>query len=315
MIYRIRQDTTYRYAASVPFARHLLRLTPGSDDGQTVLSSVVTVTPAPYETGETVDFFGNRVIHVGIETPHLTMSVASTAEVRVESGTGCGRPPPEPDSTPAWEAVRDAALRAGPAPRSPVHQLFASRLVAPDPAIGAYAAASFPPGRPVLAGGMDLTARIHRDFAYDPAATDVTTPPAEAFALRRGVCQDFAHVMIAGLRALALPAAYVSGYLRTRPAPGHRRLEGADATHAWVALWCGPEAGWQGLDPTNAMRAGGEHIPLAFGRDYADAAPVDGVIVAAGGHFLSVQVDVACLDEASGSAGAAMPVGAPVEKA
>lgn len=308
MIYRIRQETTYRYGTSVPFARHLLRLTPGDDDGRRVLSSHVTVTPTPYETSESIDFFGNRVIQVGIETPHLTMSVASTAEVRIDE-----RPPP--DATPAWEAVRDAALAAGREPRSPVHHLFASRLVTPDPAIGAYAAASFPPGRPVLAGGVDLMERIHRDFVYDPAATDVATSPAEAFALRRGVCQDFAHVMIAGLRALALPATYVSGYLRTRPAPGGRRLEGADATHAWVALWCGPAAGWQGLDPTNALHAGVEHIPLAFGRDYADVAPVDGVIVASGGHFLSVRVDVAAMDDEPAPSPDSMPVGGSPEKA
>lgn len=310
MIYRIRQETSYSYAASVPLARHLLRLTPGDGDGRTVLSSRVTVTPTPYETSESVDFFGNRVIHVGIETPHLTMSAASTADVRVDE-----RPAPPAEATPAWEAVRDAALVAGAEPRSPVHHLFPSRLVAPDPAIGAYAAASFPPGWPVLAGGIDLMDRIHRDFAYDATATDVATPPAEAFALRRGVCQDFAHVMIAGLRALALPAAYVSGYLRTRPAPGGHRLEGADATHAWVALWCGPAAGWQGLDPTNALRARVEHIPLAFGRDYADVAPVDGVIVASGGHFLTVRVDVAALDGEAPAPPDSMPVGGPREKA
>jgi transglutaminase-like putative cysteine protease len=173
-----------------------------------------------------------------------------------------------------------------------VHHIFPSRLVPILPAIRDYAAQSFSPGRPVLAGGVDLMARIKADFAYDPTATDVTTPTADAFALKRGVCQDFAHVMIAGLRALGLPAAYVSGYLRTEPAPGQPRLEGADASHAWVSLWCDDAAGWQGIDPTNGVRTGIDHIALAIGRDYADVAPVDGVIVASGGHSLEVSVDV-----------------------
>jgi transglutaminase-like putative cysteine protease len=158
-------------------------------------------------------------------------------------------------------------------------------------------AESFPAGRPVLEGGLELTHRIKAEFRYDPTATDAATPTAEAFALRRGVCQDFAHVMIAGLRALGLPAAYVSGYLRTVPPPGRKRPAGADASHAWVSLWCGEAAGWQGLDPTNGIPAGLDHVSLAFGRDFADVSPVDGVIVASGGHTLSVSVDVIPQDE------------------
>jgi transglutaminase-like putative cysteine protease len=134
--------------------------------------------------------------------------------------------------------------------------------------------------------------RMRRDFIYDSKATDVSTPPAEAFAARRGVCQDFAHIMICGLRGLGLPARYVSGYIRTIPPPGKPRLEGADATHAWVALWCGAEQGWIGLDPTNDLVVQGDHIVLASGRDYSDVAPIDGIILAPGKQTLKVEVDV-----------------------
>mgnify|MGYP001350172126 CR=1 FL=1 len=161
-----------------------------------------------------------------------------------------------------------------------------------EPAIGEYVMESFAPDRPVLEAGLDLTKRIKRDFAYDPTATDVTTRPIVSFEKKAGVCQDFAHVMISGLRTIGLPAAYVSGFLRTEPPPGQPRLEGADATHAWVALWCGREAGWIGLDPTNGVAAGEDHVVLAIGRDYADAAPADGVIVTSGDHTLDVAVDV-----------------------
>jgi transglutaminase-like putative cysteine protease len=145
----------------------------------------------------------------------------------------------------------------------------------------------------VLDAAVELMARIHADFVYDPEATDVSTPLDEMFAKRHGVCQDFAHWMIAGLRSLGIPAAYVSGYLRTRPPAGRQRLVGADATHAWVSVWCGEGQGWIDLDPTNALIVGEDHVRLAFGRDYADVAPVDGVIMASAGHTLRVAVDVA----------------------
>jgi transglutaminase-like putative cysteine protease len=145
----------------------------------------------------------------------------------------------------------------------------------------------------VLEGAIHLMERMRKDFKYDPVATTVATPARTAFDLKRGVCQDFAHIMISGLRAIGLPAAYVSGYLRTIPRPGHPRIQGADAMHAWVSVWCGEEAGWQGLDPTNAVRAGMDHIPLGFGRDYGDVSPLDGVIVDAGSHSVATAVDVA----------------------
>jgi transglutaminase-like putative cysteine protease len=151
----------------------------------------------------------------------------------------------------------------------------------------------------VLAAAMDFNRRLHADFTYDPAATEVSTPISEVLRHRRGVCQDFAHLMIAGLRGLGIPAAYVSGYLRTLPPPGEEKLAGADATHAWVAVWCGMRAGWIGLDPTNAIPAGTDHVVLARGRDYADVAPVAGVVVASAGHEVSVAVDVRPVEEGS----------------
>jgi transglutaminase-like putative cysteine protease len=176
--------------------------------------------------------------------------------------------------------------------RSPAHFLYPSRLVPLfDPAT-AYAADSFTPGRPIVAAVRELMQRVHDDFLYDPKATAVTTPLAEAFAARTGVCQDFAHAAIAGLRGLGLPAAYVSGYIRTLPPPGQPRLVGADASHAWVSLWCGAECGWLDFDPTNALVVGDDHIVVGRGRDYADVAPLDGVILASGGQTLTVNVDV-----------------------
>ena len=161
-----------------------------------------------------------------------------------------------------------------------------------DPEIRAYAAESFAPGRPVLDAAVDLMRRIKADFVYEIGATTASTTPPMSFALRRGVCQDFAHIMISGMRGLGLPAAYVSGYLRTVRSPSEERLEGADAMHAWVLVWCGEEAGWRGLDPTNAIAARNDHVVLAVGRDYADVAPIDGVIYAAGGQRLKVAVSV-----------------------
>ena len=156
----------------------------------------------------------------------------------------------------------------------------------------AYARKSFAPLRPVLEAASELMARIRNDFDYDPDATEVSTPLAEAFRERHGVGQDFAHIMIAGLRGLGLPAAYVSGYIRTIPPPGQKRLEGSDASHAWVMLWCGPETGWIGLDPTNDLIVADDHIVTAYGRDYADVSPLDGVLVGPGSQKVGVAVDV-----------------------
>jgi transglutaminase-like putative cysteine protease len=170
--------------------------------------------------------------------------------------------------------------------------VFASPLVPVQQPVTLYAAMSFPPGSGILAGAVDLMHRIRTEFKYDPKATVISTPLDEVFEKRHGVCQDFAHVMIAGLRGLGLPAAYVSGYLRTIPPPGKPRLQGADATHAWVSLWCGVEIGWIGFDPTNDILVENDHIVLAVGRDFSDVSPVDGIIVGSRRQKLTVAVDV-----------------------
>ncbi|KAA5601144.1 transglutaminase family protein [Blastochloris sulfoviridis] len=297
MIYDVRQVTTYRYAAPVATASHVLRLSPVDRPGQRVLSMALDVEPWPAERSEARDFFGNGLTRIALHTRHEALVLRTTARIDVTPP-----PVPEPEVTPPWETVRELAwASADLTPTAPVHHLFPSRRVPVVADITAYAAESFARGRPILASAFELACRIKADFAYEPGATDVTTPVATAFALKRGVCQDFSEIMIAGLRGLGLAAGYVSGFLRTEPPPGQERLEGADATHAWVSLWCGPRAGWIGLDPTNAMLAGLDHIVLAVGRDYADAAPVDGVIIATGDHALDVAVDVVPVDAPAAS--------------
>jgi len=293
MIYEIRQTTSYAYGSFVPFAAHVLRLMPRSQPGVDVLACDMAIEPNPSELVASLDFFGNATTHITLKAPHKRLSVETRSVVRLSERAWA-----DAQMTPPWEVVRDAA-HATPilAPRSPAHQIFPTRHVPLDAAFLAYAEPFFPAGRPILAGAIALMDHMHADFVYDPDATDVMTPALEAFATRRGVCQDFAHIMIGCLRSLGLAAAYVSGYLRTVPAPGAARLEGVDAMHAWVSVWCGAEAGWQELDPTNAVRVGMDHVPLAFGRDYSDVSPVDGMIVDSGRHTVSVAVDVEAREE------------------
>jgi len=288
MIYDIRQITTCSYASPVAHARHVLRLTPINRKTQRIHVSALQIFPEPVQRREGEDFFGNRLTWIVLEEPHDKLIVKTSARIAVNSESA-----PEPTDAPAWESVRDKIFTtADIAPMSPAHFLFPSRLVSLDPEIRNYTRTSFTPGRPVLEAAIELTRRIHTDLVYDAEATTVTTTPPMSFALRRGVCQDFAHIMISGLRAIGLPAAYVSGYLRTVPRPGAARLQGADAMHAWVMVWCGDETGWVGLDPTNDMIAADDHIVLAIGRDYTDVAPMDGVIIVSGGQRIDVSVNV-----------------------
>jgi len=287
VIYAVRHKTTYAYESPVTFARCVLRLTPRTDADQRVLRSSVTIKPAPSRRLERTGPFGEQVLTVVVEEPHRQLIIEARSRVDVESPEVAISP------SPAWESARAASLAtASLGPRDPAGFLYPTRRTPVTPAITDYARASFPPGRPVLEASADLMDRINADFIYDGDATDVSTPVAEAFAARRGVCQDFAHIMICGLKGLGLPAAYVSGYLRTRPPPGRPRLAGADATHAWVQAWCGADRGWIGLDPTNALIVRNDHITLAIGRDYSDVAPIDGILLAPGEQTLKVAVDV-----------------------
>jgi len=288
VIYEIKHVTSYSYESPVSFARCSLRLEPKDGDGQELISHSVDIRPRPAERTVRRDFYGTLTENVLIEVAHRNLRIDSRSRV-VVSRTAPDRAAPSP----SWESVRDLAFAAtslGPA--SPVGYVFASTLVPVLRPVTAYAAASFPPGAGILACAAGLMRRIRADFRYDPKATVISTPLAEVFEKRHGVCQDFAHVMIAGLRGLGLPAAYVSGYIRTIPPPGQPRLQGADATHAWVSVWCGNELGWIGFDPTNDLMIANDHIVLAIGRDFSDVSPIDGIIVGSRKQKLRVEVDV-----------------------
>jgi transglutaminase-like putative cysteine protease len=299
VIYTVRHRTTYSYDGALSFARCVLRLTPQSSAFQTVFESEVSVTPAPTTRSSRTGPFGEETISVTIEAPHDELVIESHSRVEVRAATIDAS-----DPGPAWELVRAESLETGDigaeSPASFIYPTARTPIVAE---ITDFARESFPASGGVAAGADQLMRRIHDQFAYDPTATDVTTPIAEAFAARRGVCQDFAHIMIAALRGLGLPAAYVSGYLRTIPPPGKPRLAGADATHAWVRVWCGADLGWIGFDPTNAIRSGEDHITLAVGRDYGDVAPVDSIMLTSREAKLKVEVDVIPDGEAMPDAG------------
>lgn len=288
MIYDIRHVTTYTYGSPVSFARCSLRLEPQSGNGQQLVSHSVEIKPRPADRTERIDFFGTHTESVLIEDPHRTLRIDSRSRVNVSR-----RAPGRGDDSPGWESVREAAFdSADLSAASPIGYVFASSLVPILEPVTAYAAVSFAEKRGILAGAVDLMHRIRTEFKYDPKATVISTPLKEVLEKRHGVCQDFAHIMISGMRGLGLPAAYVSGYLRTIPPPGKVRLQGADATHAWVTVWCGAEIGWVGFDPTNDILVENDHIILAVGRDFSDVSPVDGVIVGSRKQKLAVAVDV-----------------------
>jgi len=288
VIYDVRQTTTCGYASPVAHARHVLRLTPVPRDGQRVYVAALQIMPEPKYRREGQDFFGNRLTWIEIEEPHDVLTVKLAARVAVDAPVE-----PAPLSTPPWEKVREEAFGISDiGALSPAHFLFPSRMVSLDPEICDYTRESFTPGRPIVDAAIELIRRLKADIVYEIGATTVTTTPPMSFALRRGVCQDFAHIMISGLRGIGLPAAYVSGYLRSAPATDATRLQGSEAMHAWVMLWCGATLGWIGLDPTNAVLAEEEHVTLAVGRDYTDVAPVDGVILGSGGQRMGVSVSV-----------------------
>ena len=287
MIYDLAHITRYAYAEPVTTCHNRLCLRPRETPRQRVLEHRLEVDPAPEHVRTFTDRDGNHLASFDLRTAHRALSITSCCRVDVDAPAW-----PAPDATPPWEEA-SVAGRGGAALRDPgvAPFAFASPFVAPDAELGDYARASLPAGRPLLEGLVDLLARMKQDFAYDPHATEVSTHPRDAFAARRGVCQDFAHIACAALRALGLPTRYVSGYLETRPPPGRERLRGADASHAWAAVWC-PGHGWIDIDPTNNTLASTSHITVAWGRDYGDVSPVSGVARGGGAHFLSVSVDV-----------------------
>lgn len=288
MIYRLRHLTTYLYEKPVTFARCALRVTPRDGGDQTLLSHELTITPEPAMKACRRGQFGERVVTAMLTTPHRRLAIEARSRVEIIRPRLNAMLFETPWETARREASAVDTLRIG----SPAHFLYPSRMAPLTPAITDYVRAFFTPGRPIIEAAFDLATAIRRGFTYDPRATEVSTPAARAFEARRGVCQDFAHIMIAGLRGLGLPAAYVSGYIRTYSAPGRPRLEGADASHAWVDLWCGADHGWIGFDPTNALIVAEDHVIVAVGRDYLDVAPIGGVILGPGDQSVDVEVDL-----------------------
>jgi Transglutaminase-like enzymes, putative cysteine proteases len=292
MLYDIRLTLEYDYDAPVHGGRHHIRVAPNNVVGvQRVIASSLRVDPSPARQSGFLDFFGNAVTAITMTEPHDRLTIRLSARVQVEDITA-----PADLSPPLAQLRRELAQYWSVAPESPQHFLSASPRVQIVPAITDYARRATAGAPTVLAAATALCMAIHRDFEYDPKATDVETRPAEAFDLRKGVCQDFAHVMIAALRGIGVPAGYVSGFLRTNPPPGQPRLEGADAMHAWIRAWCGQHLGWVEFDPTNAMIAGPDHISIGHGRDYSDISPIVGVLRTHGSHDTRQSVDVLRLE-------------------
>jgi transglutaminase-like putative cysteine protease len=288
MIFDISHRTTFTYARSVSISHHLLHLSPRNSPYQACRRHFVMVEPPPTLMKDALDYFGNITTYLTIEDAHRELSITARSNVEVTA-------PPlhDPAATSAWDAI--AGVLNGSTERAHLDVLqflFDSPFTRSGDAVAAYAAGSFPPGRPVLEAAIDLMNRIHADFAYEGGVTDIYTPVDVVFAHRRGVCQDFAHLFISALRRLRVPARYVSGYLMTRPPEGQPRLVGADASHAWLSIWM-PELGWVDLDPTNNVLPADQHITVAWGRDYGDVSPVNGMVMGGGAQELAVAVDVA----------------------
>jgi transglutaminase-like putative cysteine protease len=286
MRYLLSHRTSYTYKSSVDSAHHIAHLRARPFPGQKVSSISIVTQPLPALAVQHVDHFGNLIDIYRIDKPHQRFDI----EVRASVDVRFPEPPPATD-TPPWEEIRKALNGEGfPAPVEASEFVHDSPLVPGDDSLRAYGAASLTPGRPILDAARELTSRIRADFEYHPGATDISTPLHDVFEGKAGVCQDFAHVMIAALRAHGLAAAYVSGYIRTVHSQAEVELRGADASHAWVAVWCGEAAGWVHLDPTNDLVAQEDHVAVAWGRDFSDVSPLRGVILGGGRHVYSVAV-------------------------
>jgi transglutaminase-like putative cysteine protease len=284
---RVRHRTHYSYGEAVTTSHHEARLSPRESEHQRTVSQDIQINPAPSTRKRRFDYFGNRTVHFSLSAPHRELEVVATSVVDTFAP-----PVPPLDATPPWEQIRER-LRTDR--RRDVLDALAMTLESPYvpelDELQTYGVPSFEPGKPILIAVRDLVHRIHEEFTYDPASTDLATPLDQVLAQRRGVCQDFAHLAIGCVRSHGLAARYVSGYLLTRPPPGKPRLVGADASHAWMSVWIA-EQGWVDFDPTNDLIPADEHITTAFGRDFGDVTPLRGVLMGAGNHTLSVNVDV-----------------------
>lgn len=288
--YQILHDTHYRYAAPVSLAQQLAHLWPRACPWQRNHEQQLLVSPQPCQRQDALDVFGNPLTRLVFERPHYELKVSARLKVEV-----LARGELDLTQSPAWEQACTALRYSGQALLPEVLEAARFRFESPyvhlKQVFSDYAADCFTPGRPLLAAVDGLMQKIFAEFSFDAAATQVATPLLQVLEERRGVCQDFAHLMLACLRSRGLAARYVSGYLLTQPPPGQPRLIGADASHAWVSVFC-PEQGWVDFDPTNNIRPALEHITLAWGRDFADVSPLRGVILGGGSHDPEVQVTV-----------------------
>jgi transglutaminase-like putative cysteine protease len=275
--------TTYLYSGPVSICHTEVHLMPRGDRNQRVLDHELAIFPAPEQTFPRRDYFENDATYFSIQEQHRTLTITARSLMEIEEAD-----PLEPSLTPAWEEARGEEWRdAEPRAMREYQFVFASPRIPLGPEFADYAAPSFPAERPLLDAALDLCHRVHQDFEYDQRATTVSTPVAELLEKRRGVCQDFAHFMLACLRSQGLAARYVSGYLRS----GAGARIGAEASHAWVSVFC-PGIGWLDLDPTNDQLVNGDHLTLAWGRDYSDVPPVKGVSIGGGDHVINVSVRV-----------------------
>ncbi|MBX3744281.1 MAG: transglutaminase family protein [Verrucomicrobiae bacterium] len=287
MNYRVTHQTVYEYEHPVSVSHHAARVQPRSTAAQRTDGWRLDIVPTPAVRTTRTDYFGNRVCFFTIQELHRGLEIVAESEVRLT-------PPvlPEPGKSPPWEEVAAALREPGSKEVLEAQQFaFESPHVRPSPELAELAAASFVAGRPLLAAMVDFNRRIHREFTFDPEATTVATPVETVLRERRGVCQDFTHLALGGLRSLGLAARYVSGYLRTYRTGGGPDLVGADASHAWLSVFC-PRHGWVDFDPTNDLMPAAEHIAVAFGRDFSDVSPVTGMIVGGGEHTIRVAVAV-----------------------
>ncbi|HVO95668.1 MAG TPA: transglutaminase family protein [Terriglobales bacterium] len=298
--YRVTHHSAYAYSEPVTLSHQQLHLTPRALDRQVYRDYQITISPTPTRRSDGVDPFGNPVTEITIETAHTAVDIVAGGTVEVSTGEV-----PEAAASPPWEEVRrrfayHAGWKPNPAVLEATRFLFESQHARVKRDLRAYAGDCFDPGRPLLDAARLLMGKIHRDFKYDPAATTVTTPVMKFFEQKRGVCQDYAHLMISCLRSTGLAARYVSGYLLTRPAPGKERRVGADASHAWVSVFV-PDTGWVDFDPTNNILSSSEHITLGWGRDFADVTPLRGVINGGGQQTLEIKVTVEPVGESPAS--------------
>jgi transglutaminase-like putative cysteine protease len=292
MNYRILHRTVYDYSEPVTVSHHAARLKPRLTEAQPRADFALEIAPAPAVRTMRTDYFGNQVCFFSVQQIHRRLEITAVSRVSVHRLT-----PPVPVLSPEWKKVAALFREKAAGETAGLHQFrFDSPLLRATPDLVAYALPSFGGDTPLLVGAQDLNRRIFEDFKYDPSATTVATPLEEAWKNRRGVCQDFAHLAIACLRSLGLPARYVSGYLRTRPAPGQARWAGADASHAWFSVFC-PGVGWVDFDPTNNLLPGEGHITVAYGRDFSDVSPVSGILVGGGSHAIQVAVEVREIEE------------------